>query len=224
MPIRYHFNPLDPMDPYTCDPHPPQDPDQDAVCGCLSTLTVPFLFVIIILICSLIVGCTTQKVVESQNTEHRVSDLMQRMDSFINSRVVIRQDSSFHESVLSFLRDIKEKTDTSRTLVVDSAGKVLKETLIIRTEKESVNTTDRREREVMTHRLEMMDSTLHRIQQQLSHSDSLLQQRQQTVERQVPAPLTWWQQMQLWLGRLVLVALAAALAVWLVRKRTWWPR
>jgi hypothetical protein len=38
------------------------------------------------------------------------------------------------------------------------------------------------------------------------------------VEKKVPARLNWFLQMQLWLGRLMLVALA----VWLIRKRAWW--
>lgn len=42
------------------------------------------------------------------------------------------------------------------------------------------------------------------------------------VEKQVPAWLSRWQQMQLWLGRLMLVALAVCAAVWLIRKRAWW--
>lgn len=41
---------------------------------------------------------------------------------------------------------------------------------------------------------------------------------------EVEKPLTAWQQAQLWLGRLVLVALLVALSVWLCRKRAWWLR
>lgn len=41
------------------------------------------------------------------------------------------------------------------------------------------------------------------------------------VEKPVPQPLTTWQQLQLWLGRLVLLALALAAAVFILR---WWLR
>ncbi|MBQ9645365.1 MAG: hypothetical protein IJV24_03275 [Prevotella sp.] len=44
------------------------------------------------------------------------------------------------------------------------------------------------------------------------------------VEKQVPAPLTAWQHVRLWLANLVLVALAVLAAVWLLKKRTWWLR
>ena len=42
------------------------------------------------------------------------------------------------------------------------------------------------------------------------------------VEKKVPAQLAWHQQARLWLANLVLVALAVAAAVWIVRKRSWW--
>ena len=38
----------------------------------------------------------------------------------------------------------------------------------------------------------------------------------------VPAQLSWHQQARLWIGNIVLVALAVAAAVWIVRKRKWW--
>ena len=42
------------------------------------------------------------------------------------------------------------------------------------------------------------------------------------VEKRVPAQLSWHQQARLWIGNIVLVALAVAAAVWIVRKRKWW--
>lgn len=44
------------------------------------------------------------------------------------------------------------------------------------------------------------------------------------VEVAVPSPLTRWQQARLHLANAVLIALALAAAVWLIRKRTWWFR
>ena len=38
----------------------------------------------------------------------------------------------------------------------------------------------------------------------------------------VPAQLSWHQQARLWIGNIVLVALAVAAAVWIIRKRSWW--
>lgn len=42
------------------------------------------------------------------------------------------------------------------------------------------------------------------------------------VEKKVPAQLAWHQQARLWLANLVLVALAVAAGIWIIRKRSWW--
>lgn len=173
--------------------------------------------------CALFASCRTTKTV-SLLEQHRVQTLMDRMDSVINTRQVIRQDSSWRELVMSQFQSIRERNDTSRTFVVDSAGKVIKETLIIRTEKETNSETDRQEREVMMSRLEIMDSTLNVMRQHLQHSDSLLQLRHETIEKQVEKPLSWWQQMRLHLANIILIALAIAAGVWAFRKRMWWIR
>ena len=180
-----------------------------------------YLIVICIAACIILASCRTTKTVTSVE-QHRVQTLMDRMDSVINTRQVIRQDSSWRELVMSQFQSIREKNDTSRTFVVDSAGKVIKETTIIRIEKETNSETDRQEREVMMSRLEIMDSTLNVMRQQLQHSDSLLQLRQTTIEKQVEKPLSRWQQIRLYLANIILIALAIAAGVWAFRKRVWW--
>lgn len=180
-----------------------------------------YLIVICIAACIILASCRTTKTVTSVE-QHRVQTLMDRMDSVINTRQVIRQDSSWRELVMSQFQSIRERNDTSHTFVVDSTGKVIKETTIIRIEKETNSETDRQEREVMMSRLEIMDSTLNVMRQQLQHSDSLLQLRQETIEKQVEKPLSWWQQMRLHLANIILIALAIAAGVWAFRKRVWW--
>lgn len=60
------------------------------------------------------------------------------------------------------------------------------------------------------------------------HHDSIYLSRRDSipvpypVEKQVPAQLSSWQQVQIWLGRLVLVVLAVLAAWWLIRKKAWW--
>ena len=44
------------------------------------------------------------------------------------------------------------------------------------------------------------------------------------VVKEVERQFTTWEQMRLWMGNLVLVALALAAGVWIIRKRTWWLR
>lgn len=42
------------------------------------------------------------------------------------------------------------------------------------------------------------------------------------VEKKVPAQLSWFKQMQIWLGRIVLIALAIFAGILIFKKRTWW--
>ena len=179
--------------------------------------------ILVIIICFLIGSCSTSKEVSSVEY-HRVENLMQRMDSVINTRQVIRQDSSWRELIMHQFQSLRERNDTSHTVVVDTAGRVISERIIIRTERESNSETDRQERQVLIHRLEVMDSTLTVMQQQFSHIDSLMQAKNTTITRYTQSTLTSWQQVRLWLANVVLVALFIAAAVWAWRKRAWWLR
>ena len=147
---------------------------------------------------------------------------MDRMDSVINSRFVIQQDSTWRETILKQFQSIREKSDTSHTVVVDSAGKVIKERIVINNIRETTNESERKEREGMIHRMEVMDSTMNIMRHQLSTTDSLLRSKEETEIKEVEKPLSWWQNMRLWLGNIVLIALAVAAIVWIVKKRTWW--
>ena len=179
--------------------------------------------IVALVICVLFGSCTTHREVTSVE-HHRIEDLMQRMDSVISTRQVIRQDSSWRELIMSQFQSIREHNDTSHTFVVDTAGRVIKETLVIRSERESNSQTDRREREVLIHRLEVMDSTLSVMQLQFSHIDSLMQQRNISTTRYAQRSLTVWQQARLWFANVVLVALIIAAVVWALRRRAWWLR
>lgn len=179
--------------------------------------------IVALVICVLFGSCTTHREVTSVE-QHSIHDLMQRMDSVISTRQVIRQDSSWRELIMSQFQSIREHNDTSHTFVVDTAGRVIKETLVIRTERESNSQTDRSEREVLIHRLEVMDSTLSVMQLQFSHIDSLMQQRNTSIKEYAQRSLTFWQQARLWFANVVLVALIIAAAVWALRRRAWWLR
>lgn len=181
-----------------------------------------FTAVIILAVMSLFLGCTPQKVVASDSNAHYVQDILQHIDSLAVSHSVTRQDSAWHETILRQFQSIREKSDTSHQVVVDTAGNIIRETLVINNVREVQSESDRQEHQVLVQRLAVMDSVMRVMQQQLTHSDSLLQQRQDTVVKEVEKPLSWWQQSQIWLGRLVLVALAVLAAWWVYRKRTWW--
>ena len=107
-------------------------------------------------------------------------------------------------------QSIREKSDTNRTTVVDTAGNVIREKIIINNIRETNNETERTEREVLKRRIEKMDSTISKMIDHQEHTDSLLQSKENIKE--VPAKLSWWQNLRIWVGNIVLILLMAALA------------
>lgn len=174
-----------------------------------------------LLICSFFSSCSAPRET-SYIEQHRVERMMDRMDSVINTKTVIQQDSTWRETIMKQFQSIREKSDTSHTLVLDTAGNVIREKIIINNIREATSEKEHKEREGMIHRMEVMDSTMNIMRQQLSTTDSLLRSREDTKIKEVEKDLSWWQNMRLWLGNLVLIALAVAAAVWIVKKRTWW--
>lgn len=218
--MYHNFDPLDPMDPYTTDPLPSSDnPEQDLIAGYLGSIVSLLVFFLV----SFFISCGTTR--ETSYVErHRMESIMDRMDSLLRVRTVVQQDSVWRETILRQFQSIRERSDTSHTVVVDTAGKVIKETLIINNVRETTSESDRLEREMLMHRLDVQDSTINLMRQQILHSDSLLQQRQETTVKEVAKPLTWWQQSRIWLGNIVVVALAVAAGWWVIRKKAWWLR
>lgn len=171
---------------------------------------------------SLFTSCTTQRI-GTDTLDHRLSrEMLQRMDSLFSVRTVTQQDSAFRQEILHQFQSIREKSDTSRSVMVNAAGDTIRERIVINNIRETTSSTDRQLLTVLSHRLEVMDSTLQQQNLQLTRMDSLLRQQSKTIEVPVAQPLSWLQQMQIWLGRLVLVALAVLAAWWLIRKKAWW--
>lgn len=225
MSIYNHFNPYDPLGMYI-DPLPENATKEDyeelqrlTLKYLVRTVITFFILLMAFALCSLFTSCTTQKTVTSDTTDHRVTDLMQRMDSLMSVYSVVQQDSTWRQEILRQFQSIRERSDTSHTVVQDTAGNILRERIVINNTREVRSETDHQELTVMSHRLEQMDSTMQVMRQQLSHSDSLLQQSRKETVRTVETPATWWHNLQLWLGRMAMLALAVLLALWLLKKK-----
>lgn len=227
--MPYLYDPFDPMGTFSSSVLPEGASEKELEAYQRLLVRMLFRSIVVFLaciafmaLCSLFAGCTTQRVTERETTDHRISEMIDRMDSVIARRTVIQHDSAWRQEILRQFQSIRESSDTSRTLVVDTAGRVVKETLIINNVRETTSETEHEQLTVISRRLEVMDSTISLMQKQIQHSDLLLQQREQTVDVPVEKQLSWFQQMRLWLGNLVLVALAVVAAWWFVRKKTWW--
>lgn len=183
---------------------------------------ITFIAVIAILvITSLLNACTTQRINTNTSEQHLSQEVLQRMDSLLRVRNVTQQDSTWRQEILRQFQSIREKSDTSHSVMLNAAGDTIRERIIINNIRETTSGSERLEREVLMHRLETMDSTVQAQNVCISRMDSLLRQERQVVEKEVPARLNWFQQMQLWLGRLVLIAIAICAGIFIVR---WWLR
>ena len=174
-----------------------------ALMGCLTYIAS---LIIGLIVCLFIGSCTPTRTVTS--TESRaVSDRLEQIDSLLRLKSVVTQDSVWRESVMRQFQSIRERSDTSRTQVVDSAGRVIREKVIINNVRESVSETDRLEIQKLSSRIEMMDSTIRLLREQLSHSDTLQQQRETVVEPS--SRLSWWERAKLRMTDYLLYLLAA---------------
>ena len=174
-------------------------------------------WLVMLIMALMLFSCSTIRREEFYNEQHRTSESLNRMDSLMQSHWQVQQDSTWHETVIKQLQSIRERNDTSRVVVVDSTGKVIKETVTIIRERERDNSQETYEREVMMHRLEVMDSTLRASNEQIARMDSLLQESKEQTIKEVPAKLSWWQQTRIHLANILLWALA----IWLFVKFGW---
>lgn len=146
-----------------------------------------------LLIALLLSGCKTITKEESYVEKHHMESFMNKMDSLMHISQTVQQDSSWRETIIKELQSIKEKSDTSHTLVVDTAGNVVKETIIINNTKEVTNERDRQEIVGLRHSIEKLDSTVIVQSEYISHLDSLLQQKEK--ETTIQKELSWWEKL-----------------------------
>lgn len=228
--MNFYFDPIDPTQVYFT-PLPENtskeelDEYQRFTLRMLLNGFLTFVAVLLLMtIAALLTSCTTQRI-GTDTLDHRHSrEMLQHMDSLLSSRTVTQQDSAFRQEILHQFQSIRERSDTSRSVILSAAGDTIRERIVINNIRETTSSTDRQLLTVLSHRLEVMDSTVQQQSLQLTRMDSLLRQQSKTVEVPVEKPLSWFHQMQIWLGRLVLVVLAVLAGWWILKKRTWWLR
>lgn len=162
-------------------------------------------------------GCRTVSVSERDTEHHYLETWLSQLDSIVSRSQTVVADSSWRERFISELRSIREKTDTSRTLVVDTAGRVVKETLIINNTRETTNERYEREIEGLRHSLERMDSTMVVQSLTISRMDSLLRdhEKTETVVEQQPWYRRWWQKIKfILIGIVIGILMVLGMNIW----------
>ena len=156
-------------------------------------------------------GCKTVSNTESYVEKHQIESLFNKMDSVLSKSQTVVQDSAWHETVIKEIQSIRERNDTSHYVVVDTAGKVIKETIVINNTKEVSSERDRQEILFLRHSVEKMDSVLSVQNEQICRMDSLLQQSsKETVIEKRPWWKSLWDQLR---GIIIGIVLCAVVVV-----------
>lgn len=178
----------------------------------------PTLMTYVLLIGFMLIGfcsCRTISDKESYTEQHRIDLMMAKIDSVINKSQTIVQDTSWRETFIQKLESIKERNDTSHTIVVDSTGKVIKETITIIREREVSSESDRLEREGMKHSIEKMDSTISVQNEQISRLETMLKEK--TKETVIEKKKPWYK--ELWDNvRFILIGLVIGIVIMFTKK------
>lgn len=162
----------------------------------------PVLFAMVLML-FMLCSCSAPK--EFENESHAYSLMIERMDSLMHSTTVWQQDfSSKQTSIFESLKQ-REKNDSSHTVVVNEKGDTVKETIYIYREVEKESSIEKEEKEMWMHKFQQIDSMLQVSLRKQAETDSLLKEKQTEVE--VPAELSWWPRLRLWLGNFTLMGI-----------------
>ena len=180
--------------------------------------------IVVLAMVLMMTGCRTVSEHQSYAERHRIESMMQKMDSVMSKSSTTVQDTSWHETIIKELQSIKERNDTSREVVVDSTGKVIRETIKIIREREVEKESDRKEREGMMHRLEKMDSVTEVNNVLIKQIESMMQELQETtvIEKKNPWYLQIWSSIKAGLAGVAVFLLLIGIGLALTKR--WWKK
>ena len=161
----------------------------------------------LILMLFLLCGCTTQKEAVTEN--HSYSLLVDKMDSIARTTETWQKDFLSRQTTLIEKFQQKEKSDSSYSAVVNEKGDTVKERIVIYKEIVTDHSTEKEEKEMWMQMFHQQDSLLRVCLEKQEETDSLLRKEETVVE--VPAELSWWQELRLWLGNISLIGILVLL-------------
>jgi len=171
--------------------------------------------IIALVIC--LASCRSTKEFETTNENHKVSELVDRMDSLFRSTSAWQQDIYSKQSSLIDSIKERERNDSSHTVVINEKGDTIKETIIIERYIEKEHSSEKEESEMWMHRFEKVDSMLRVAVDRQERTDSLLREYEKVMEKQ----LTKWQQFCVDYGGIALIVLFILIIIglcWFIRK------
>ena len=133
-----------------------------------------FAFIALSLLC--FAGCKTTSSIETNNENHKVSELVDKVDSLFKSTVTWQQDIYSKQSSLIDSIKEREKNDSSHSVVLNEKGDTIKETIIIERVIEKEHSTDNKESETIVRLQSKVDSLVNICVENKALTDSLLKE------------------------------------------------
>ena len=158
--------------------------------GCGPTMMYGLMIIFAILFLS---SCRTIKESETTNESHRMSELVDRMDSLFRFTSEFQQDIYSKQSSLIDSFRHNEKRDSSYSVVLNEKGDTVRERIVIYHEVEKDHSSEKTETEMLVHKVEKLDSMLKVSLEKQEKTDSLLRDHEKIIQKQP----TKWEQFRL---------------------------
>ena len=151
--------------------------------GCGPTLMSFVITALIILVGLMgLTGCRTIKESEMTNENHKLSELMERMDSMMRTSYTWQQDLYSKQSSLVDSFRHNEKRDSNHVVVINEKGDTVRERIEIYHEVEKDHSSEKQETEMLVQKIEKLDSMLRVSIDKQAVTDSLLRERDKYKE------------------------------------------
>lgn len=151
--------------------------------GCGPTLMSFVITALIVLIGLMgLTGCRTIKESEVTNENHKLSELMERMDSMMRTSYTWQQDLYSKQSSLVDSFRHNEKRDSNHVVVINEKGDTVRERIEIYHEVEKDHSSEKQETEMLVQKIEKLDSMLKVSVEKQAVTDSLLRERDKYKE------------------------------------------
>lgn len=167
--------------------------------GCGGPVMMTACLLLLFLLCS----CATTK--EFEKEDHSYSKMTEMVDSLMRSTTSWQKDFLSRQTSLIEKLSQKEKNDSIHSVVLNEKGDTLKERIVIYKEVSTDHSTEKKEMELLISKYNRIDSLLNVSLVKQAETESLLRAKETVVE--VPAELSWWQNLRIWIGNIVLLAL-----------------
>lgn len=160
-------------------------------------------------------GCKSIKSVESTTESHKVSELVEKMDSLVTKTSKWQQDIYQKQTSLVDSFKQKEKNDSSHVIIVNEKGDTVRERIEIHHYIEREHSSEKNESEIWIQKFREVDSLLKVSLDKQAVTDSLLKEhnKETVVEKQ----LTFWQRIKQSLGGWAILISTVLLLILLVK-------